>query len=162
MADAPSGGKWEPFEIAVVVILLGGLLMRLTGTLPKTNTPSSESSTTTTTQTQAGEQHTCGLSIARPHSLEKVTSSVTLNGNLTGCNWYPKDGIALYAQVVDARGTPVSDYTAVAASDLSDTPSFMTMLPITGTPKKGTGYVILVAAKNTQARTITARIPIKF
>lgn len=167
MADAPSGGSsWEPFEIVLVVILVIGLLMHLEGT--KTTTTPPKKTTTAPVIQQTPPENNCGLTISRPHSLEKVTNFVTLMGATNGCNWNPKDGVALYAQLVDAHGMPVSAYTAVPVKTTSD-PSlggqpvssiFDTSIYLTQTPVGGIGYLILIPASGNQS--ITSRIPLKF
>lgn len=163
MADAPSGGgTWEPFEIIIVVILLIGLLSRLdtssdTKKAPTTTKPKAE------VVSKAPDPNACGLTLSRPHSLEKPTTVVTLIGSTAGCNWTSTSDVALYAQVVDARGMPVSAYTTVpVASSGVNTAYFDTSISLTDIPAKGTGYLILIPATTDPTHPISVRIPLKF
>ena len=162
MADDKGGGgggtKWEPFEIVVIIILAIGLLTNLKQG-PETTTPAPKPAVVS----KAPEPDACGLSISRPHSLEKVTSFVTLIGSTDGCTWTSTPSVALYAQVIDSRGKPVSAYTTVpVVSSGVGTAYFDTTIPLNDTPVSGTGYLILIPAKSSGYESITSRIPLKF
>lgn len=166
MADGGGATTWEPFEIAVVAILIAGILMRLDGT--SVSTPSNNSATTpksaTISQTQPPVLNTCGLSVSRPYTREKVSGAVLLVGQTTGCDWPVVDRVALYAQVIDAQGKPVSDYMSVPATvDASTTTvPFTFSIPLTITPQTSTGTLILISTKHAAGSAMTARIPITF
>ncbi len=159
MADAGGGGSnWEPFEIIIVVILVIGLISQFTGKpLTSPATPATEVSQNDTTNPS---QSDCGLIIARPHSLESVSGFVTLVGTTEGCEWASNELVALYAQIVDARGTPVSAYMTVVPTSFNDgVATFNDAISITKTPAKGTGYLILISPSSTST---TYRIPLRF
>jgi hypothetical protein len=162
MADAPSGGgsKWEPFEIILLILLAIGLLSRLqTKPAPTASTPKSA----TVSKAPTTPHEVCGLTTTRPHALEKVSSFVTLAGTVSGCNWVATESVALYAQVIDSRGMPVSAYTTVAPVAANGAiVSFNTTITLTTSPTKGTGYLILIPANDQSDHTINARIPITF
>jgi hypothetical protein len=164
MADGGGATTWEPFEIAVVAILIAGVLMRLDGTpTPNSSTTSSTPKSATISQTQPPVLNTCGLSVSRPYTREKVSGAVPLSGATTGCDWPTVDQVALYAQVIDAQGRPVSDYMSVPAGTSSGTEvPFTFSVPITTTPATSTGTLILISTKHSASSSVTARIPITF
>ncbi len=163
MADEKGGGGsgWGTFEIVLGILLLIGLLERFSGSshgLFQNNQKDAPA------VLPADTTAPCGLSIARPEAEEKITGAITLAGTAGYCNWQAHDGIALYAQAVDSKGRPVSAYTKVAATGISgDRVSFRTIIPLTVSPSKGVGYLILVPARQENSpNTISTRIPIKF
>lgn len=161
MADAPSGGSsWGAFEIILVLILAIGFLTQLQNGFksPAAQTPIKD----TTTSTPA--QLPCGLSINRPHSLEKVTTFVTLIGQTSGCEWRATDTVTLYAQVIDTYGRPVSAYTTIPRTGdvLQETIPFTVSIPLNTTPTTTKGFLLLVPARNTAQHTASYRIPITF
>jgi hypothetical protein len=160
MADAPSGSSWGPLEIILALVLAIGLLTQIQNGF-KTPVATTSSPQTIETPTEA---QPCGLSINRPHSLERVTTFVTLIGETTGCDWRSSDTVALYAQVIDAYGRPVSSYVTVSrAGDMrTDTVSFATSIPLTAVPTTTKGFLLLVSAKNSAQRTVSYRIPLTF
>ncbi len=166
MADAPSGGgKWETFEIVIVIILIGGILMKLTGASVTSTTTSSDTTApkpVVQTKPTPTPHEACGLTTTSPASLAKVASSVTVAGTITGCNWVPNDDIALYAQVVDAYGKPISEYTPIQALSLQGASvPFSTTVELNSIPMtKSTGYLILVPATPTTGTSVSARIPL--
>lgn len=165
MADAPSGGgsSWGPFEILLLVLLGIGLLSALAnkgkGT-PVFDLGEGKKTTDTSVQVDTST-NACGLAIVTPLSLARVSTEVHLSGYVNGCNWTPKDGVALYAQVINASGMPVSDYTPVldTQTDILYT-AFDTTLFIT-TVSTGSGYILLTPATPT-AKPISIRIPLQF
>lgn len=164
MADGGGATTWEPFEIAVVAILIAGVLMRLDGT-SVSNSPASSTTpkSATISQTQPPVLNTCGLSVSRPYTREKVSGAILLTGATTGCDWPTVDQVALYAQVIDAQGRPVSDYMSVPAGTSSSTNvPFTFSVPITITPQTSTGTLILISTKHSAGSSVTARIPITF
>ncbi len=164
MAEGGGASTWEPFEIAVVAILIAGILMRLDGTSVSTSrTTSSSPKSATISQAQPPVLNTCGLSVSRPYTREKVSGAVLLVGATTGCDWPTVEQVALYAQVIDAQGRPVSDYMSVPAGTSGSTEvPFTFSVPITTTPQTSTGTLILISAKNTASSSVTTRIPITF
>lgn len=161
MADAGGGGgnTWGTFEIIIVILLAIGLLSQLMG--KPISSPGDSSSTVTQSDTVDTAQPACGLAVSRPHSLESIYGFVTLIGRTEGCEWLSTDRIALYAQVVDARGKPVSDYTTVPPTsfDGDAIATFNTTINITATPAKGNGYLILISPSSSST---TYRIPLRF
>lgn len=160
MADAPSGGSWGTFEIILGLVLVIALLSHLSKnnqipTIAPANTNSSIAAPDTSTAR-------CGLSITTPLSKQKVADSIHLSGSVNGCNWRPSGSVALYAQVINSAGVPLSEFVAVpdTGRDLINT-AFDTNITITGNPTPGTGYLILIPATQTE-KSITVRIPITF
>ena len=132
MADAPSGGSsWGTFEIILVAVLAIGFMTQLQNGFKDSNTPTPTKQTVSTPA-----QSPCGLSVARPHSLEKVTTFVTLIGETAGCQWPSTESVALYAQVIDSYGRPVSAYRTVPRTgDITQsTASFAHSIALTVTP----------------------------
>lgn len=169
MADAPAGGaKWETFEIVIVVILLGGILMKLTGTniTPTSYTDTSSTSQGTSTSVSAPTplpHEACGLTLTAPLSRSKVNGYVRVTGQVSGCAWIATPTVALYAQVINSQGLPVSEYTAIRPSVTSGTVvPFDGFVDFTTAPDHGTGYLILVPATPQQGTSTTVRIPITF
>jgi hypothetical protein len=79
------------------------------------------------------------------------------------CNWLALDGTALYAQVIDSKGIPISSYTTVPAGTLAvdgSTP-FVASIPFTTQPMTSKGYLILIPATQIDS-TSTVRIPLTF
>ncbi len=167
MADAPSGGgKWETFEIVIIVILIGGILVRLTGTsLSGTRSTNTKAPTTTqTVTTPATPNDICGLTTSAPLANQKVKGSVTISGTINGCDWMPVNGVALYAQVIDKNGKPVSDYIHVPAQNVVDsTASFSMTIALYNQPASGSGTVIFIPVRPVSTKGgVSARIPITF
>jgi hypothetical protein len=163
MADAPSSGgsHWGPFEILLVVLLSIGLLSALTNKGKGTPVFDLGEGKDTTTTREDTSTNSCGLAIVTPLSLARISTEIHLSGYVHGCNWTPKDGIALYAQVINASGMPVSDYVAVpdAQTDILYT-AFDTTIQITQ-ETTGSGYLILIPATPT-TKSISVRIPLQF
>ncbi len=171
MADAKStgggGSDWGMLEILLVVILLIGLMNRLSITT-KTDSANTQKPVTTQatraadTEKLINERNSCGLTLISPRSNEKVREFVTVIGTAGTCNWRMADDAALYAQVVDRKGVPISEYTKIAPTSVDeDTVSFAQSIPFIVTPATGTGYLILVPAQQLGDRTATVRIPLK-
>ncbi len=165
MADAPSGGGsgWGAFEIALLVLLVIGLLSRLNGDPIAVDT-STPAKTQTIESVQDDTTARCGLLVSRPHSLESVNGFVALMGTVGTCNWVVDNGTALYAQVIDFKGVPVSSYTAVSAgiAAIDGTAPFTASIPFTVTPTTTKGYIILLPAKQVTSDAVTIRIPLTF
>lgn len=160
MADAGGGGgfNWEPLEIIIIILLVIGLLSQLTGKPIKPITDSSSSTISNSSVSPA--EPSCGLVTSRPHSLELVSGFVTLIGQTAGCEWPSTETVALYAQVVDAKGKPVSDYITVAPNRFENAiATFNTSIALTATPAKGNGYLILISPVSSST---TYRIPLRF
>lgn len=158
MADAkPSGGDGggsNGWEWIIVIILAMALIAQFTGKPIKPILGTDE---------QQKEDIFCGLSLARPKPLEKVGSFVTVSGTVAGCQWVTQDGVAMYAQVVDSRGKPVSKYTTIPAVLAEGYSSFSASVPITAKPSSGTGTLILIPATAINVEhQVTARIPLQF
>lgn len=164
MADDKGGGGgkgWEPFEVVLVILLAAGLLTQFQN---KSSGAKSTTNTTPKATTVTAPQPTdsCGLTVVSPRALEKVTSTVSLRGTTNGCNWPPTEGVALYAQVIDSYGKPVSAYTAVPGVLVGDgSTSFDMTISLSAKPK-GKGFIILVPTSSSTTQSITTRIPITF
>ncbi len=163
MADDKGGGgsEWGPLEIIIGIVVAIALLNRLSG---NPTSPFKNTSQSTDTVVEQQNSSTCGLSIVRPKPLEKVKDFVTIGGTVGSCDWKTKDTVALYAQLVDRKGVPVSSYVAVTPSQIDgDTVSFMQTIDIVGNPTSGTGYLILIPAVETGSTTsLSYRVPITF
>lgn len=165
MADDKGGGgggsSWGTLEIIVGIILLIGLLDRISGGISGSL---GQGSKTTVTTEQTSEKM-CGLTIYAPVEGQKVSRDVSVEGIAGTCNWKVANGIALFAQVIDAKGAPLSDYTPIRSQDKDPRGKiqFSEMVPIVEIPKTKTGYLILVPAEQSRTRyTISVRIPISF
>ncbi len=159
MADAGGGGgaKWDAFEIGFAVILILGILANLGGGFTKSSTTTPKKETTVTKP-----KENCGLTIARPHSLERVGSFVTLIGSVGTCNWQTQNNVALYAQITDFYGKPISAYTQVLITGTNGaTAQFDTAIELTQQPATNKGYLLLLPAVQPQTP-INIRIPLTF
>lgn len=163
MADAPSSGgsSWGPFEVILALVLGIGLLSAISNKGQVTplikDTPKKE-----TVSKLDDSANRCGLSVSLPLSSQKVSGSVRLSGLVSGCNWVADGTTALFAQVINGAGMPVSDFVTVSnnGSDFIHT-AFDTVININGNPS-GTGYLILIPAKQKEGKSISVRIPLQF
>lgn len=160
MADAPSGGSnWGTFEVILGLILAVGLLSNISG---KPITPVTENKKTEEVSKVSDSEKTCGLSITSPLSLQKVSGSFRLSGSVNGCFWKPDGNTALFVQVVNGAGKPVSDFVRVEGNGENFlNVSFEKEIFINGNPR-GTGYAILIPAIQNPDKPITVRIPLTF
>ncbi len=150
-------GDWGPLEIVLVLVLAIALLTNI-GTK---NTIQNGSVSQNQNALLSEKDKRCGLTVQSPVSLEKVAGAVRVAGNVSGCKWSPTDGTALYAQVVNGAGVPITAFTTVpVTSSVNGIDSFDIIIPFT-TNAKGNGYVILVPTVSTK-EAVSARIPIKF
>ncbi len=163
MADAPAGGgsSWGPFEVVLVLLLAIAILSNL-GTNNKTTVVETPVKKTIVAPLDDSANR-CGLSIVAPLSAQKVYDSVRLKGSINGCNWKPDGQTALFAQIINGAGVPVSDFTPVMnnGSDFINT-AFDTTVYLTTVQPSGTGYLLLIPAVQQSDKTITVRIPIRF
>jgi|GEM_PF-2095955 len=160
MADAPStgGSSWGALEIILVAVLAIGFITQLQNGFK--GTPSTPKTPDIVTDSNEAP---CGLVLARPHSLEKVTSFITLVGRVEGCQWQATEMVALYAQVIDSSGRVLSDYISVPPINPEfETAAFDMTITLTATPATTKGFLILVPAKNTAQQTENYRIPLTF
>ncbi len=163
MADAPSGGgsNWGAFEVILALLLGVALLSNIGGK----NTPKTATDTTAKKESVSkldDSANRCGLAITAPLSLQKVSGSVRLSGVTTGCNWKPDGTTALFAQVINGAGVPVSEFVSVQNNGTNSiNTAFDTTITITGNPS-GTGYLILIPATPVVEKAITVRIPLQF
>ncbi len=179
MADAPKpaggGGGWEAIEIIVVIILVLGVLNHFGGgtasPAPQTTKPAAQTTQSAPASTAGSStaDSSCGLVVESPLPLAKITTSVVLKGEKVGCDWRPQESFAFHAQLIDSSGKPVAAYTTVPnesvipTTGLSDgRATFATTIAVTGKPKKGTGYLILISPQSTSAKPVTHRIPVTF
>lgn len=163
MADAPAGGSsWGPFEVVLVLLLVIAIFSNLGSNKTKTVLPVKEPKKVTITPVDTSANK-CGLSITAPLSLEKVYDSVHLSGSVNGCKWNPDGDTALFAQVINGSGVPVSEFTAVTNnnSNFLNT-SFDTTIQLNGNQIPGTGYLILIPAIQQGTNPITVRVPLRF
>ncbi len=162
--DKGSGGSsWGTFEVVLVILLVAGVLGRLQGKpFGAIDNPKEESVTQNFSENQ---KNNCGLNIINPKSFEKITSSFIIEGYTFGCDWVSSENVALYLQVVDSKGLPVSNYTTIVPSSFDQSTlgaNFSTIINLNTKANPGTGYVILLPMKNDDKNTITHRIPVNF
>jgi len=165
MAEEKGGGggsEWTALEIVLVLILAIALIQQLSGKrlfpVVTENTSKQEE-----TSYEYDSSNFCGLSVFRPKPMEKVTTFVTLAGETNGCNWPSTPQVALYAQVVDSKGKPVSGYLTIPPISYTEyNAEFSTIITLNSKPAKGIGYLILVPSKSSSAGTASARIPVQF
>ncbi len=165
MADAPKdgggGSSWGPFEVVLVLILVIGILSNI-GNKGKVVPVETEPKKVTLAPIDDSANR-CGLSVTTPMSLQKTYGSVRLAGSVNGCNWRSEGNTAIFAQVINGAGVPISDFIAVPnnGGDFINT-AFDTEIFINGNPS-GTGYLILIPAiQQNPEKPITVRIPLKF
>ncbi len=164
MADdkgAPSGGGgWGVLEIVLGIILIVGLLDRLSGNKIATNEPTNN----VPVVTQDDAANRCGLTLAEPKANANVSRFVTIRGEVGGCNWKTTDRVALYAQLIDAKGKSVSSYLAIPPTGGSgESVVFFETITLTATAAAGTGYLILVpAVPSDTEQSVSVRIPLLF
>jgi hypothetical protein len=162
MADAPSGGgsSWSTFEIILGIMILIGLASNI-GSRGKFQPVFSETPTKEAVAVDNTAVKKCGLSIVSPVSSQKVSESVRVSGSINGCNWKPDGNTALFAQVIDAQGAPISEFVPVQSTTTeSITTNFDTTVSLNKTSST-TGFLILLPAIKTD-NSITVRIPLKF
>lgn len=160
MADDKGGGSsWGAFEIVLGIILLIGLLDRISTRIPGIVKDSS------TRESVGYADASCGLSVTTPVSQQTIGRDVAIKGISGTCNWEPLGTIALFAQVVDAKGSPLSSYTPISVvGDMSalGKVEFSGTVAVTDISKTKTGYVFLVPAQQASEESVSVRIPIKF
>lgn len=151
-------GDWGPFEIILVLVLVAGIFSAI-GRAP-TIAPTSQNQTQQVGLSDAEKR--CGLSLTSPLARARVTDGVRVSGSVNGCKWNPVGEIALYAQIIDAKGAPLSDLTTIppVAPAVVNTPFDMTV-PLSSIPKTDTGTLILIPAEQ-RDDAITVRVPLRF
>ncbi len=163
MADAPSGGSsWGAFEVVLVCLLVIAILSNIGKGGGMSQTSFGGGGNTSTTEPLNSSDDSCGISVTNPLSFTKVSNSVRISGLLTGCNWNASGPVALYAQVVDGKGKPLSEYTPVTNDnrDLINV-SFDTSIFLYR-QATGSGYLILIPATPLSGKSISYRIPLTF
>jgi hypothetical protein len=162
MADAPSGGgsSWGAFEVILGILLAIALLSNI-GNKGKFQPLFSETPTKEVSPEQLTANNKCGLSIIGPTAFQKVSNTIRLSGSINGCNWKPDGSTALFVQVINAGGAPISEFVAVPSSTTENiTTNFDTNITLNAEPSS-TGFIILLPAYKTD-KSITVRIPLKF
>ena len=162
MADAPAPktSSWGAFEVILGLLLAIGLISSIQGkpisSITKEEKPKEKISL------PDDSQNRCGLSITTPLSLQNVSGYVRVSGSVNGCNWKPDGNKALFAQIINGAGVPVSDFVTVMGNGSNFlTTAFDTTIIINGNPT-GTGYLILIPATPIVERSTTVRIPLRF
>jgi hypothetical protein len=163
MADAPkneaTSSSWGAFEIGIAVLIIVALLSRNT---VSENTKTSEVQTADLA-IDTTEDYTCGLQVTSPARNAEVGSTFTLRGVTEGCYWDIKEGVVLSYQVIDAQGTPVSDFKIVRQTFDVFPYIFEENVVFTTTPKTKSGFIVLLAPHpTTDNQTVSVRIPIRF
>ena len=161
MADAPSGGSaWTVLELILAILLILGVLDHLTGFISKP-------ATSPTTKTPKVETVSCAPTLIQPYTNQRVTTTISIAGSYGVCKptqWAPQNTTALFAQVIDSSGLPISDYTAIPISttDSSGKINFVGTITLNHPPVTSSGSIILVPANDPNQLHQTKRIPIKF
>jgi len=166
MADAPAGGgsSWGPFEIILAVVLGIGLISTLSGhplNSDSTNTASTKVKTSNNTSVSVNNVNGCSITLTRPAVHESIATAVTIIGTVGSCN----DGTTVqtvYAQVVDSKGTLLSNYTPITVDTTSIPNTFNATVPLTGTALSTTGYLIVAGPSTADGTTQDVRVAIKF
>ncbi len=168
MADDKGGGgggsEWGPLEIILVILLLIGLLDRISGKkweIGKSNQK------TTHTVAQTKPVSTCGLALSTPNANQKIRNNlITVSGFAGTCDWKATESVALYAQVVDGKGVPLTEYLTISrlSSTVKGKAYFDQTITLTRIPNTTTGYLILIPAVNSRSgsHTESLRIPLVF
>lgn len=162
MPDAPkteSSSSWGAFEIGIVVLIVVALLSRNT---ISENTKTSEGQTPDSV-IGTTEDYSCGLQVTSPARNARISNSFTLRGITEGCYWNTKEGVVLSYQVIDAEGTPVSDFKIVRQTGDIFPYVFEENVTLTTTPKTKNGFIVFLAPyPTTDNQTVSVRIPIRF
>jgi hypothetical protein len=151
--------QWGPLEIILVLVLVLGVL----GAVGSKNQPAFAPTTgEQSLSTLSEKDKRCGLTLGTPKSLERVKDGVRLSGSVSGCKWKVDGTTALYAQIVNGGGAPVSAFTTVPILTTDTTRSFFdTVVSLENAPASGTGYLILIPAV-ADSDAVTVRIPLRF
>ncbi len=152
--------KWGPFEIILGLVLVIGILNAI-GKNPGVAPVGTPTDTQKTVQLSEKDKW-CGLSITTPLSKEIVSTNVRVSGSIQGCKWQPNGTTALYAQVINKKGEPVSSFVTVPITAQSATASFFdTTIDLVGVAP-GSGTLILIPATPQKETSISVRIPLQF
>lgn len=160
-----AGGFWGPFEVLVIIILVIGFLSNFPPPNNKETPkePIKKAVVKSSDPQVVSDNNFCGLTVSRPKPLEAINNSVVLSGKTEGCDWSSTENVALFAQVIDNKGTPISAYTTITPSSQDNkTTYFYNEILLSETPKTNIGYLILVPAQRMGEQTKTVRIPLKF
>lgn len=150
---------WGPLEIILGLVLIVGILNSLGH---KNTSPFIAPQSSKEVSTLSDKDKRCGLSVSAPISLERVSTSVRLEGAVSGCRWSPSGETALFAQVITGAGVPVSEFVAVPVATTDPLrATFSTTIDIGRNPAKGTGYLILIPAVS-EKEALSVRIPVRF
>lgn len=150
---------WGPLEIILGLVLIVGILNSIGH---KSTSPFVAPQSSKEVSTLSEKDKRCGLSISAPLSLERVSTTVRLEGAVSGCRWTPSGETALYAQVITGAGVPVSEFTAIPITTSDPVrATFSTTIAIPRNPAKGTGYLILIPAVS-EKEALSVRIPVRF
>jgi hypothetical protein len=169
MADAPAGSKWSPVEVILALVLIIAILSRIKGVspsiIPKEVSQQPQTQTPIKKPVQNIPKTSCGLMVYRPKPLETVSGTIVLNGIVTGCGWNATRNTALYVQVIDDYGYPLTEYLAVPISGENDKGTlFYESIVLSAPTQRKKGYVLFFPASSdsTSTRQISSRIPISF
>lgn len=151
--------QWGPLEIILVLVLVLGILGAVNGKKQPAFAPTTDGQSLSTL---SEKDKRCGLSLSTPKSLERVKDTVRLSGSVSGCKWKIDGTTALYAQIVNGGGAPVSAFTTVSVLTTDTARSFFdTAISLENAPTSGTGYLILIPAV-ADSDAVTVRIPLRF
>lgn len=171
-APQPSGifGGHDPIVIIVVVLLALTLLANLFPSQDTAGT-STQSNNAKDTVTETPAPSECGLAVFAPKGLQVITTTVPVSGTVGACQWLPVNGVALYAQVIDSAGKPLSDLRPIPAGERvagvsGSTPDgiqeFNAVINLSMFPTTKTGFVVLTHPDLARTPPKTVRIPIQF
>ncbi len=153
--------NWGPLEIILVLVLALAVLGAIGNKDNKQALAPNIENQSLSSLSEKDKR--CGLTLTTPKSLERVSTNIHVSGSVSGCKWKVDGETALYAQVVNGGGAPVSAFTTVPVTETTTTRStFDTVITLDpSTPSSGTGYLILIPAV-ADSDAITVRIPVRF
>lgn len=153
--------SWGPLEIILVLVLALAVLGAIGNKDSKQAfAPNTDNQSISTL---SEKEKRCGLTLTTPKSLERVSGVVQVSGSVSGCKWKVSGTTALYAQIVNGGGAPVSAFTPIpVVTTTAANATFDTAITLdANTPSSGTGYLILIPAI-ADKDAITVRIPVRF
>lgn len=150
-------GDWGPLEIVLVLVLAIGVLNAIGKNTSLLSVPQ-DNQTVGISEKDAR----CGLALSVPKQNEQITQSIRVAGSVNGCKWRIQDATALFAQVIDEEGAPLSDFVSVPIISTSGSKNtFDASISLLSTPETKTGTLILIPSVQTD-ESITVRIPLRF
>jgi hypothetical protein len=164
MADAPSGGDsgWGALEVILAVVLGIGVISTLTGNTigGSSKTPSTASSAKSTASHSTA--YGCTVVVTNPIAKQSIDSQFTVSGTVDSCDSSRNFPTTLYAQVVDSKGTVLSQLTPIAISrDIFGDIRFSATVQLTGSARSTSATVIVSGPASSAGAALNIRVAVK-